>query len=76
MIAYSFLDFFSTPSSQILYEGEKTTLVCHVEGNAFWQLDGTIYSELNAAYFHCYILRVGGLHHLTFSSAMLNSTRH
>lgn len=51
MIAYSFLDFFSTPSSQILYEGERTTLVCHVEGNAFWQINGTIYSELNAAFF-------------------------
>ena len=51
MIAYSFLDFFSTPSSQILYEGDGTTLVCHVEGNAFWQINGTIYSELNAAFF-------------------------
>ena len=45
------LDFFNTPSSQILYEGDKTTLVCHVEGNAFWQLNGTIYSELSAVFF-------------------------
>lgn len=26
-------------------------MVCHVEGNAFWRLNGTIYSELNAAFF-------------------------
>ena len=29
----------------------KVTVVCHVEGNAFWQVNGTIYSELNAAFF-------------------------
>ena len=53
MIAFSrfSLDYFSTPSSQILYEGDRTTLVCHVNGNAFWQLNGTIYSELNAVFF-------------------------
>ncbi len=48
---YFFSDFFSAPSSQILYEGDRTTLACHVEGNAFWQLNGTIYSELNVPFF-------------------------
>lgn len=45
------VDFFSTPQSQVLYEGRKTTLACHVQGNAFWRLNGTIYSELNTAFF-------------------------
>ena len=49
---YFNLDFFSTPRSQILYEGDRTTIACHVQqGDAFWQLNGTIYSELNAVYF-------------------------
>ena len=51
MVLLFLLDFFSAPSSQILYEGDRATLVCHVEGNAFWQVNGTIYSELNAAFF-------------------------
>ena len=44
-------DIFSTPQSQVLYEGAETTLACHVRGTAFWLLNGTVYSELNTAFF-------------------------
>ena len=31
-------------------------VICHVEGNAFWQLNGTIYSELNAVFFESWVI--------------------
>lgn len=51
MAVHTCVDFFSTPQSQLIYEGGQTTLTCHVEGTAFWQLNGTVYSELNTAFF-------------------------
>ena len=51
VLNYTYVDFFSVPHSQLIYEGGQTTLTCHVEGTAFWQLNGTVYSELNTVFF-------------------------
>ena len=47
----SILEFFSVPESQVLYEGTQTTLSCHVRGTAFWRLNGTVYNDVNSAFF-------------------------